>query len=111
MLGRLNDANQLLQQVAASASGNLGAVEDGLAGRVQQIEALLSEIATQTGRASDQVADQVDALRSVSSGAIQQALELAQNLEERGRALTDTTGEQMRPSSKPPRPWSVSRHA
>ena len=96
VLGRLNDANRLLQQVAASASGNLGAVEDGLAGRVQHIEALLSEIATQTGRASDQVADQVDALRSVSSGAIQQALELAQNLEERGRALTDTTGEQMR---------------
>jgi DNA anti-recombination protein RmuC len=96
VLGRLQEGNRLLQQVAASASSNLGAVEDGLAGRVQHIESLLSEIATQTGRASDQVADQVDALRSVSSGAIQQALELAQSLEERGRALTDTTGEQMR---------------
>jgi DNA anti-recombination protein RmuC len=96
VLGRLQDGNRLLQQVAATASSNLGAVEDGLAGRVQHIESLLSEIATQTGRASDQVADQVEALRSVSSGAIQQALELAQSLEERGRALTDTTGEQMR---------------
>jgi DNA anti-recombination protein RmuC len=96
VLGRLQEGNRLLQQVAASASSNLGAVEDGLAGRVQHIESLLSEIATQTGRASDQVADQVDALRSVSSGAIQQALELAQSLEERGHALTDTTSEQMR---------------
>ena len=111
VLGRLNDANRLLQQVAASASGNLGAVEEGLAGRVQHIEALLSEIATQTGRASDQVADQVDALRSVSSGAIQQALELAQSLEERGRALTETPASRCAPSPKPPRPWSVSRRA
>ena len=74
--------------------------------------ALLSEIATQTGRASDQVADQVDALRSVSSGAIQQALELAQSLEERGRALTDTHRRaDAVPSPKPPPPWNVSRAA
>jgi hypothetical protein len=85
----------MLQQVAASAGSNLSAVEDGLGGRVQHIEALLSEIASQTSRASDQVADQVDALRSVSSGAIQQAMDLAQGLEERGRALTETTYEQM----------------
>ena len=42
VLGRLQDASILLQQVSASASGNLGAVEDGLSSRVQQIEGLLS---------------------------------------------------------------------
>ena len=73
VLDRLQDVNQLLQQVAAHASGNLGAVEDGLAARVQQVEALPSEIAAQTGRASEHVADQVEALRAVSGGAIQQA--------------------------------------
>ena len=95
VLGRLQDASILLQQVSASASGNLGAVEDGLSSRVQQIEGLLSEVATQTGRASEQVADQVEALRSVSSGAIHQATELARTLDERGRSLTAGVGTQL----------------
>ena len=63
---------------------------------MQQIETLLSEIGAQTNLASEHVADQVEALRSVSAGAIQQASELAYSLEERGRALTESTRDQLR---------------
>ena len=91
VLGPPAGCQQSSQQVSASASGNLGAVEDGLSSRVQQIEGLLSEIATQTGRASEQVAEQVEALHRIR-GAIQQATELARTLDERGRALTAGAG-------------------
>jgi DNA anti-recombination protein RmuC len=95
LLARLQETGREMQQVAASATGNLGAIEEGLASQVQQIQGLVSEITNQTSRASEQVADQVEALRSVSHGAMQQASELTYNLEERSRSLTESTREQL----------------
>ncbi len=95
VLDRLHEANRVLQQIASSATGNLGAIEDGLSGRVGQIEGLLAQIEAQTGRASEQVADQVDALHQVSLGAVQQAGDLARSLDERSRALSASTGAQL----------------
>jgi phage-related minor tail protein len=73
----------------------LGAVEGGLHDRVREIGAILGEVATQTGRASEQVAEQVDALRAVSSGALREAGELVGAMDTRGRMLTDSTQRQL----------------
>jgi hypothetical protein len=96
VLDRLQGLNRLLQQDVASASGDLGAVEEGLAHRAQQLEGLLAEVANQTGRASEQIADQVEALRSASTGAMQQASDLAHALGEQSRSLAENTQEQLR---------------
>jgi hypothetical protein len=95
VLHRVEDANRVLHQIAERASGNLGALQEGLVERVHQIEAILSEVAAQTGRASGQVADQVDALRGVSEGALRQAADVAALLDERGRSLTESTRGQL----------------
>jgi hypothetical protein len=95
VIDRLQGANQFLRQVSADASGNLSAVEHGLAVRAEQIRATFTELAEQTGQASDQVAAQVDALKAVSVGALRQAAELVIALDERGRNLSESTREQL----------------
>jgi hypothetical protein len=93
---RLHDANDRLRLVSGEATSNLGTVEQGLSLQVDQIQATFIELAEQTGRASEQVAEQVDSLKAVSAGALREAAELVIALDERGRSLSDTTREQLR---------------
>jgi hypothetical protein len=91
LLDRLGEANRLLQEVVAGAGGNLGAIEEGLAGRLRQIEELLASVAVRTGQASGALAEQVKALRDVSEEAMREADGLVRSLDERGRALSEIT--------------------
>ena len=95
VLDRVHEANQLLQHVVSSASGNLSSVESNLAGRVEQIDALLSIVANQTGRATEKISEQVEALHTVASGVMRQATTLATALDERSHNLSEATHNQI----------------
>jgi hypothetical protein len=89
VLARLQEANKTLQQLSADANGNLGAIEDGLSGRILQLQGLLADVSSETGRASDQLAAQVETLRDVSSGTLHEVADLVGSLDQRGQALAD----------------------
>nr|MCU0885265.1 hypothetical protein [Beijerinckiaceae bacterium] len=90
-LERLGEANRLMQQIVATANTNLSGVESSLSDRVKELESILSAVSDETGRASMQVAQQVDALKGVSSGAIREATGLVGRLDEQGRSLAEST--------------------
>jgi hypothetical protein len=90
-LERLGEANQLMQQIVATANTNLSGVESSLSDRIKELELILSAVSDETGRASMQVAQQVDALKGVSSGAIREATGLVGRLDEQGRSLAEST--------------------
>ena len=96
VLDRLSDANVMLQHVIDSATQNLETVEDGLGERVKEIESILASVAARTNRASDEVATQVSALRSVSTGTLKDATELVLRLDEQSRSVADSTQEHVR---------------
>ena len=96
VLGRLQEASGLLRDVLVHGSGDLGALHEGLVGRIDQLETILSEVSARTGRASGEVAGQVEALRGVTDGALKQAGDLVASLDERGRSLAESTREQLR---------------
>jgi phage-related tail protein len=91
VLARLETTNRALQQVSTDASSNLGAIEDGLAGRVHQLQTLMSDVTTETGRATEQLGAQVDTLRGISAGALREIASLAGSLGESGRELAETS--------------------
>ena len=85
-----------MRDVLVHGSGDLGALHEGLVGRIDQLESILSEVTARTGRASGEVAGQVEALRGVTDGALKQAGDLVASLDERGRSLAESTREQLR---------------
>ena len=91
LLQRVESANTALGELVAGADANLGAVEQGLAGRIEQVQRALERIATETGRASAGVSAQVESLRGAADGALQEASRLAETLDGRGRSLGEQT--------------------
>ena len=70
LLARIETANAALSELVSGAGENLGAIEAGLAGRVEQIQTALGRIAAETVRASDGVGAQIDDVRNKIDGAI-----------------------------------------
>jgi hypothetical protein len=91
ILGRLGEANELMQTIVGQANRNLNAVGTGLSTQVVELKTVLDRLTDETSRATLQVSDQVNALRTVSTGTLDQAGALADRLEEKGRDLADST--------------------
>ena len=89
LLARIETANAALSELVSGAGENLGAIEAGLAGRVEQIQTALGRIAAETVRASDGVGAQIGLLQEVSQGALKEASALAGALDTHGRSLAE----------------------
>ena len=59
MLGRLGEANKLMQQIVNGANKNLAAVESSLSTRVGELQTVIGTVMEEANRASQQVATQV----------------------------------------------------
>ncbi len=91
MLARLAQANQLMQQIVASANTNLGAVESGLTKSVADLAAVLQGLSDETGEVTDKVAAQVETIRAVASQTFAGAESLSDKLEAHGRTLAQSS--------------------
>jgi hypothetical protein len=91
MLGRLGEANKLMQQIVTGANKNLGAVEGSLSARVGELQSVVATVMEETGRASEQVAAQVSELKTFSEGTLRQTTALVGQLDDKGASLTEAT--------------------
>ncbi|MGL4243796.1 MAG: hypothetical protein ACRCTI_21995, partial [Beijerinckiaceae bacterium] len=87
VLGRLHDANKVLNGILASATKNLESVENGLTDRVRTLESTMGSIIADTAATSGKVEQQVMTLREVSDGVLREAASLAEQIESRGSML------------------------
>ena len=58
-LGRLGEANKLMQQIVNGANKNLAAVEGGLSARVGDLQSVIATVMDETGKASQQISQQI----------------------------------------------------
>ncbi len=93
VLNRLGDANGTLNNILASATNNLEAVETGLTERVRELESAMGQIIADTSNTSERVEKQVGVLREVSGGVLREASVLSQNIQLQGTALLKVTEE------------------
>ncbi|MGW9332579.1 hypothetical protein ACWGRX_21050, partial [Bosea sp. NPDC055594] len=91
MLGRLGEANKLMQQIVTGANKNLVAIEGSLSGRVEELQNVLSSVVEETGRASMQVAGQIEALKGFSEGTLRETAGLISRIDEQGSSMTEAT--------------------
>ena len=89
MLGRLGEANKLMQQIVNGANKNLVAVENGLSTRVGELQSVVATVMEETNRASQQVAAQVAELKTFSEGTLRETTALVGQLDDKGGALSE----------------------
>jgi hypothetical protein len=95
-LGNLAQTNELLQRLVAGAGQNLSSLDRALSERMRALQETLAAITAETGSASARVAEQVEALKTVSTGTMRDAATLIYKLDEQGRLLASTTDQQTR---------------
>jgi hypothetical protein len=91
MLGRLGEANVLMQQIVTGANKNLVAIESGLSTRVGELQNVLSTVMAEASQASQQVVSQIGELKAFSEGTLRQTAELANQLDAQGSSLGEVT--------------------
>ncbi|MGL4728744.1 MAG: hypothetical protein ACRCWO_08300 [Bosea sp. (in: a-proteobacteria)] len=91
MLARLSQANQLMQQIVASANTNLGAIETGLTKSVADLANVLHGLSEETSQATSKVAQQVETIKQVASQTFAGAENLSDKLESHGRLLAESS--------------------
>jgi hypothetical protein len=91
MLARLAQANQLMQQIVASANTNLGAIETGLTKSVADLAKVLHGLADETSHATAKVAEQVETIKAIASQTFAGAETLSDKLESHGRMLAESS--------------------
>jgi Apolipoprotein A1/A4/E domain len=87
VLGRLNEANTVLNGIVGAAATNLEAVESGLSERVKTLESVMGQIISDTSKTSLRVEKQVALLKEVSGGVLQEAATVSESIHIRGAAL------------------------
>ncbi|MFM9973051.1 MAG: hypothetical protein ACKVON_00575 [Beijerinckiaceae bacterium] len=87
VLGRLNEANGVLNGILEAATTNLESVETGLVERVKTLESTMGQIISDTARTTQRVDKQVTLLRDMSGGVLQEAATISDNIHARGMAL------------------------
>ncbi|MFA6967592.1 MAG: hypothetical protein WC281_18500, partial [Bosea sp. (in: a-proteobacteria)] len=91
MLGRLGEANKLMQQIVNGANKNLAAVEGGLSARVGDLQSVIATVMDETGKASEQIAAQVADLKAFSEGTLRETTALVGQLDDKGASLGQVT--------------------
>ena len=81
MLGRLGEANKLMQQIVNGANKNLAAVENSLSTRVGELQTVIGTVMAEAGSASQQVTAQIAELKSFSEGTLRETTALIGQLD------------------------------
>lgn len=87
LLGRLGDANRLLNGIVGTATESLTEVEGRMSERVQGLEATLAAILSAANEGSDALAQKVEAIRSASGDVLLHSQGITQELGVRTGAL------------------------
>ena len=91
MLGRLGEANKLMQQIVNGANKNLAAVENGLSTRVGELQTVIGTVMEEANRASQQVTTQIADLKGFSEGTLRDATALIAQLDDKGTSLSEVS--------------------
>jgi hypothetical protein len=91
MLGRLGEANKLMQQIVNGANKNLAAVENSLSTRVGELQTVISTVMEEANRASQQVTAQIADLKDYSEGTLRETTALVAKLDDKGASLGEVT--------------------
>ncbi len=76
-----------MQTIVGQANRNLNAVGSGLSAQVADLKGVLDKLSNESDRAASHVAEQIDALRDVSTGTLTRASDLATRLDTGNREL------------------------
>ena len=91
MLGRLGEANKLMQQIVNGANKNLAAVESGLSTRVGELQNVIAHRDGRDRPASQQVAARSLELKAFSEGHAARDHRAGRQLDDQGSSLSDVT--------------------
>jgi len=87
LLGRLGEANQILNAIVGSAAKNLDEIETRMSDRVRGLEATLAAILSAASQGTDALVSKIDAIRGASGDVLQNSHVMSQSLDERTQAL------------------------
>ncbi len=91
ILGRLGQANELLNTIMHGASNTLVRVETDITGRMKEVVDTLTDLASGTDRLTGDVSARIESIREVAGAALHDANEIALSLEGRTKAMIEAT--------------------